>query len=104
MKKPVDYELKKWINERYVSGLRLYYYQTDTESSDTDWELTDTEGKTKRIKSHRVFQLVEIRPDWIRLLRLRDEFQKEIETYDKFCNDNKKDLATYERLKKKLGK
>lgn len=102
MKKPHDYEFKKWLCENTIIGLRIYYYQTGTDTSDTDWELMPSEGKSKRVKATTVSPLVEVRPDWVRILQVRDHVRKEIVEYAKYAKSEAKDLAEYERLKKKF--
>ena len=102
MKKPGQYELKKFLM-RGISGLKLHYYQTGTDTSDTDWEMWDVNGKKKRVRAATVEKLVDIRPDWIRLLRLKDNLAKEVEEWDAFEKANKAELAEFERLKEKFS-
>jgi len=102
IKKPAQYELKKWLCENWVVGLRLHYYATGTDTSDTDWELTPSEGKPKRVKAHAVCGLVDIRPDWVRVLQVKDSVQREIKEYDAFAKKEARDLSEYERLKRKF--
>ena len=102
MKKPTQYDLKKWLCENTIVGLRLYYYQTGTESSTTDWALIPIKGKPKRTKAERVRDLVDLTPDWVRVLQVKDSVLEEVEEYKKFAKKEAKDLATYERLKKKF--
>ena len=103
MKKPNNYELKKWIHENIISGLRLYYYQFGVDTSDTDWELTPDQGKPKRVKAHTVESLVDLKPDWIRVLRLKPQYEKEIKDWDAFAKKEKRDLAEYKRLQRKFS-
>lgn len=102
MKKPEQYDLKKWLWYNTIVGLKLYYYQTGTDTASTDWELTPKEGKKKRVKAHDVKGLVNISPDWIRVLQLDPRHVKEMEEYDAFAKKEAKDLAQYEKLKKKF--
>jgi len=102
MVKPEKYSLKKWLTENIVVGLRVYYYQTGTDTSDTDWELTPAEGAKKRMKSHSVIDLVDLRPDWVRVLQVKSFVIKEVDDYKKFEKKEKKDLAEFERLKAKF--
>jgi len=99
---PDQYELKKWLYQNTVKGLILHHYQVGVDTSDTDWELIPANGKPKRVKARSVIQLVDLRPDWIRLVVLRDSFRKEVEDYDKFAKSNAAELATYKRLKAKF--
>jgi len=102
MKKPGQYELKKWLYNNTIVGLKLHYYQTGTDTAATDWEMTPKEGRKKRVKSHSVKGLVDIRPDWIRVLQLEPRYVKEMEEYAAFAKKEAKDLALYEKLKKKF--
>lgn len=103
MKKPERYELKKWIYGRIVCGLKLHYYQTGTDTAETDWEMTDTNGKKKRVKADSVKGLVDLRPDWVAVLRLQDRYIREVEEWDNFAKKEAKDLAEFERLKNKFS-
>ena len=102
MKKPEQYELKKFIM-RGISGLKLHYYQTGTESSATDWELFTEDGKTKRVRAEKVGKLVEVRPDWIRILRLKPHLTAEVLKWEIFEKEHKAELAEFERLKEKFS-
>lgn len=99
---PNQYELKKWLCKNTVTGLVLHYYQTGTESSQTDWELIPLEGKPKRVPAESICGLVELRPDWIRVMHPHDRVIKEVEEYERFTKANAAELATYKRLKAKF--
>lgn len=99
---PDRYELKKWLCKNGIKGLILHYYQTGTETSQTDWELIPLEGKSRRVPAESVRGLVELRPDWVRILSPHSKVIKEIEEYDKFAKANAAELATYKRLKAKF--
>ena len=102
MKKPARYELKKWLSENAVCGLKLHYYQTGTDTATTDWELIPVDGKSKRVRSDSVKDLITISPDWYRVLRLSERYIKEVEEYSVFEKKEHKDLTEYKRLKKKF--
>lgn len=103
MKKPIQYDLKKWLCEYTIVGLRLYYNQTGTETAETDWELMPSVGEPKRILAQIVQDLVVLSPDWVRVLRVKDIVRREIADYEKFAKKEARDLTIYERLKKKFG-
>lgn len=99
---PDQYELKKWLCRNTVKGLILHHYQVGVDTSDTDWELIPVEGKPMRVKANSVKPLVEIRPDWIRIMSLHSRFVNEVVEYEKFKKANAAELATYKRLKAKF--
>ena len=103
MRKPKQFELKKWLCDHNIKGLILHYYQTGIDTSDTDWELIPTEGKSKRVKAHLIENLVYLRPDWVRVMGVRDSVIKEVKEYQAFAEREKEDLAEYARLKAKFG-
>lgn len=103
VKKPENYELKKWLCENTIVGLELYNYQTGTDTAATDWELIPQDGKKKRVKSHSVEGLVTVRPDWIRVLSVTDIVAREVDEYKVFAKKEAKDLREYERLQKKFS-
>jgi len=102
MKKPQDFELKEWLCDHKTKGLVVHYYQTGTDTADTDWELIPREGKSKRVKDHKVKDLVTLRPDWVRVMTVTDRVRREVEEYREFAKREAADLAEYERLKKKF--
>ena len=102
MKAPNQYDLKKWLCDNTIIGLRLHYYQTGTDTAETDWELMPETGKAKRVVSSSVCGLVDIRPDWIRVMRVRAEVKKEVDEYKTFAKKESRDLREYKRLKEKF--
>lgn len=102
MKKPANYEFKKWLCDNTIVGLRLHYYPVGVDTADTDWELTTSSGTTKRVNQNTVQGLVRLDPDWVRVLRATDKVKREVDEYTAFAKKEAKDLATYERLRKKF--
>jgi hypothetical protein len=102
MKEPQYYEFKKWLCNNTIVGLKVHYYQTGTDTSDTDWELIPQTGKSKRVKAHTVRPLVTLRPDWVRVLQINAEVRREVEEYEKFAKKEARDLSEYRRLKAKF--
>lgn len=102
MKEPTDWELKKWLCDNTVVGLRIHYFQTGTDTSETDWELTPATGKSKRVRSDRVSPLVEVRPDWVRVLSPLRSVVREVEEYTIFAKKEARDLAEFKRLSAKF--
>lgn len=102
MKKPQDFDLKEWLCDHQIKGLIVHYYQTGTDTADTDWELIPSEGKSKRVKDHNVKDLVTLRPDWVRVMTVTDRVQREVKEYREFAEREAAGLAEYERLKKKF--
>jgi len=103
MKKPQDYELKKWLSENILIGLELNYYQTGTDTSDTDWIIKSKNNGERTVRSGKVEQLVTVRVDWVRVIRATDAVQNEVKEWDAFSEKEAKDIEEYERLKEKLG-
>jgi hypothetical protein len=103
MKKPTDYELKKWLCDNFITGLKIHHYQTGTDTASTDWELIPSTGKSKRLRDHTIQKLVNVRPDYNSVLQPLDSIVKEIEEWKKFAKTEAKELSEYERLKKKFG-
>lgn len=102
MIKPIDYELKKWLCDNIIIGCKVHYYQTGTDTSDTDWEIFTKEGGAKRLKRDMIMHLIRFSPDWIRLFAVEDCILREVEAYRNFAKREAKDLAEYNRLKKKF--
>jgi len=102
MKKPDNYELKKWLYDNFITGLKIHHYQTGTDTAATDWELIPHTGKSKRLRDHTIQKLVEVRPDYNSVLKPVNSVIKEVEEWGKFAKVEAKELAEYERLKKKF--
>ena len=102
MKKPEDFELKEWLCRGIVS-LRIHYYPTGTDTSDTDWEMEDSNGDKKRVKGRSVVDLVDVRPDWAYVLRAKVHVRSEVEEWEKFAKKEAKDLREYKRLQDKFS-
>ena len=102
MKKPSNLEMKRWVCGNTIVGLRVWYYQVGVDTADTDWELVASGGGKKRVKRHLVENLVDVKPDYVRVLRVKKEVVDEVAEWDKYAEKEKSDLAEYERLKKKF--
>ena len=102
MKQPEHYELKQWLASNTITGLRLYYYQTGTDTADTDWELTTKEGETLRVLASTVEPLVRVSPNWVRVLYIDGVYAREVEKYQDFAKREAKDLKEFARLKEKF--
>jgi hypothetical protein len=103
MKKPQDFKIKEWLCDHSIKGLIVHYYQTGTDTSDTDWELIPRSGEPKRFKADKVKDLVNLRPDWVRVMNVTDRVQREVKDYREFAEREAADIAEYERLKAKFG-
>ena len=102
MKQPKDFELKKWLCNNLITGVKVHYYQTGTDTSDTDWELFSFEGNKKRVKMWAVQPLLKFDPNWVKLMQVKDEVVEEVTAYEGFCIKEARDLAAYKRLKTKF--
>lgn len=102
MKKPEDYELKKWLCSNTVYDLKIHHIQTGVDTFDTDWEMTSTSKKKKRCRDYKVKPLVDIHPNWNSVLRAKREVVKEVKAWDEFAKKEETDLLEYERLKMKF--
>jgi hypothetical protein len=102
MKKPDNYELKKWLCDNTICGLKVHYYQTGSDTSDTDWELESTTGEKKRVRSHPIDKMVDVRPDWVSVLHVHDSVRREVKAWDEYAEKEVDELAEYERLKRKF--
>lgn len=103
MKEPEYYELKKWLDDRHICTLTLDYYPTGVDTAETDWVLTSTDGQSRRIGSNVANALLEVRTDHISVVRLKGKYVKEVEEWAKYVKKEARDLAEYERLKKKFS-
>lgn len=103
MNKPKHYELKKWLCENTVKGLVIHRRIVNNDESETYWELIPTEGKSKKVKDNPVSSMVQLRPDWVRVLSVLGSIKREVDEYKQFSKFEAKDLAEYERLKKKFN-
>lgn len=103
MNKPFKYDLKNWLYGRIICSLEIHYFQTGTDTSATDWEITDRDGNSRRLKSSTIAPLVDIGPDWVAVLRLKENFIEEVERWDAYAKKEDKDLKEFERLKKKFS-
>jgi len=103
MNKPEFYELKKWLRDNTICGLKVHYYQTGDDTADTDWELIPDTGKSRKVKADIISRYVEVRPDWVSVLRPLSAVIQQVNEYEAFAKKESRDLAEYERLKKKFG-
>ena len=78
MDKPKQYDLKAWLSNNTIVGLKIYYYQTGTDTADTDWEMESDSGKKKRVKASSVCGLVDYRNDWCAVFRLEPKYRDEV--------------------------
>jgi hypothetical protein len=102
MDMPKEYELCKWINERYISGLEIIYDYSDYDQCISYWILKDNEGKTKKVIDKSIQNLVDISPEYNSILRLKDDIPLKLENYGKFIKKNARELSEYKRLKAKF--
>ena len=101
MKKPNEYDIKLWLYNNAVNGFRLKRKQAG-DDSETYWELYSANGGTRTILGCLVKPLVDINPDWNRILNLRVVYQREVTDYLEFEEANADDLEEYKRLKAKF--
>jgi hypothetical protein len=103
MKKPENFELKKWLCENTIIGLTMSQSMTSEDTWDTYWLLKAGNGAIKRIKDTTIEQLVIVKPDWVAVMRVRPAVLKEVEEWKKFAAKESFDLKEFERLKIKFG-
>lgn len=103
MKMPQDYGVKKRLCEGIIIGVKVHYYATGTDTAETDWEVFFAEGKPQRWRAGTVKGLVRFAPDWVRLFEVLPQVRTEVEEWQKFEKKEKRDLAEFERLKKKFA-
>jgi len=107
MKKPANYEIKKWLCEHIISGLEITYKMTSEDTSDTYWVLYAmidmyNSQETREVKEDIIEPLVNVKPDWAAVLRVKDSIRKEVDEWDKFVKTETTDFEEYKRLKKKF--
>ena len=103
MRLPENYGVKKWLCENTIIGVKVHYYQTGTDTSETDWEVFPSEGKSQRWRAGTVRGYVQFEPDWVRLFKVLPSVRKEVEEWQAFEKKEKRDLAEYKRLKAKFA-
>jgi hypothetical protein len=79
----------------------VIYYQTGTDTSDTDVELTTAEGKKVRWKQATFNQVADLRMDHFRVCEPKRGVRERVEAREKYERSNAAELATYRRLKAK---
>lgn len=102
MLRPDEYELKKWLCNNIVIGLRIEYREVTSDTTVTDWVLTTVYGVAKRVSSRAIRPLVTVHPDLVSVLHVLPTVRHEVEEYDKFVRKEQSDFATYKRLKAKF--
>jgi hypothetical protein len=102
MKKPEYYDLKKWLCENTIVGLRVSQTVTGCDTMDVYWVLEPAAGVHKRVRDTTVQGLVDIHPDWIRVLDVKDKVRAEVDAWDAFAKKEARDLSEYKRLKEKF--
>lgn len=102
MKKPDGYEIKKWLCSNVICGLKLYYYQTGSDTSATDWELESISGEKKRFRDYLVCRYIQFKPDWVSAFEVSKSVIDEVKAWDEYEAKESDELAEYERLKKKF--
>lgn len=102
MKRPQHFEFKQWLCRNTIVGLRIHYIQTGTDTARTEWELIPMAGTSKKVSPEVVAPLVELKPDWVRVLQVKQHVLIEFKEYEEFTKKEAADLAEYERLKKKF--
>lgn len=108
MKKPSNIEL--WLYDVNVGGLIVESRMTGCDASETFWKLipTDAFGNTKgcdparKFPDHAVKGLVDLNPDHCSVLRLRYDVVKRVREWKAFAEKEARDLAEYNRLKRKF--
>lgn len=103
MRKPQHFEFKQWLCQNTIVGLRVHYVQTGTDTATTEWTLTPDDGKPKRVAASTVEILVEVRPDWVRVLQVKKAVRDEVKAWEEFAAKEAADLTEYERLKAKFS-
>jgi cytochrome c biogenesis protein ResB len=103
LKQPQHFEFKKWLCNNIIIGLKIHYFQTGTDTSATEWELIPADGKSKRVTPSTVESLVTLRPDWVRVLQVKDSVRSEVAEHEKFAKKEANDLSEFDRLKAKFA-
>jgi hypothetical protein len=100
MKKPNE-KLLRLNGIGNIHTLRIDYRQTGTDTADTFFTVTGEHGAVKGLWStYRDYLDVDV--DFKSVARLKESYVVEIETWMKWKKTNAKDLAEFERLKKKF--
>lgn len=107
MKKPVNYDLKKWLCEHLIIGLEVVQKVTSEDTADTYWKLYAMidlydRKETRAVEEDIIEPLVYVKPDWAAVLRVKDSVRKEVDEWDKFVKTEIDDFEEYKRLKKKF--
>lgn len=106
MKKPDNYELKRWL-ARGVKGIVVHYELVTEDRAETSIELIPCHGKPRTFRGDRALDNLEelaiFGVDFNSVVKLKREFLKELDAYEGFVENNKKDFAEFNRLKKKFG-
>ena len=103
MKEPTNLGIKTWLVDNCIVGLKVHYYPTGVDTSDTDWTLIPSTGKPKRLKARTVEGLVVVHPDWHTVLRPTKEVIEEVRAWENTINAEADGLREYKRLKKKFS-
>ena len=102
MKRPQDWELKTWLYEHHVKGVVLHHVIGGIDGDYIEWELIPSVGASKRVRDYKIRTLVVLAPIASRILTPTDAVKREVATYSVYMHKEAKELAEYERLKRKF--
>ncbi len=103
MKKPKNYDLKKDLCQDAIVGLKVYYYQTGTDTADTDLEVEFWNGKKIRDKASKIRPLIQFDISWGSIASVNHQTKKEVRGWKEYAAKESDEIKEYERLKKKFG-
>jgi hypothetical protein len=96
-------EIIIWLSKQWIKGHDIDHRQTGTDTSDTWIVFCPIEGKPREALLRSIEDYLDFRPDFRSSLRLTKGAQNVVDVYLQWEKRNKKDLAEYNRLKKKLN-
>lgn len=100
MQKPTD--LVIWLADNWpLTGLAVDYVQTGTDTADTEVTITGSKG-SKRLRWTTLQPLIDVRVGYNSVAELKSHLAKQVVEWREFAKKEAKDLAEFERLKKKF--
>jgi hypothetical protein len=92
-----------WLANQWITGHDIDSRQTGTDTSDTWIIFRPISGKPREARLESVEVYINFRPDYHSSLRLTERAQELVADYLRWERRNKRDLAEFNRLKKKFN-
>lgn len=96
-------ETQLWLYEKIIAGIYIEYRQMGTDTAESIIIFTDIDGKIKECRLSEIINSIDFKMMHNAVCQLNYQIYNKITEYKAWKDRNKKDIAEYNRLKKKLG-